>query len=184
MKGRGSFCRAPDGAVLDTDGVLLDSTVPHAAAWKIAFDAFLDQRAPDGRTQPPFDADAEYRRFGDGRSRYGRAAAFLTVRSIHLPRGDPHDGPGCGTVRAVEAHKEEMFVDLLRLEGVTAFNDARPALAARRTSGVPCADGFGFVAGVDRTPPRRTVTLLRDEGADLVVPGLTPLVRSVWGERA
>ncbi len=256
MKGRGSLSRPPDGVVLDTDGVLLDSAVVHAAAWKIAFDACLGQLAPDSGIQPPFDADAEYRRLVDGRTRYDGAAAFLTARGIHLPPGDPHDAPGRGTVWAVAAHKEQEFVDLLRTEGVTAFADARPALAALRTAGVPCAavsasrharaliraaglagllteivdgedaarlglagkpdpalflraaallgthpretavaedalagveaarrGGFGLVVGVDRTTLRRTAALLREQGADLVVPDLTTLVRSVWGER-
>ncbi|MFI1717032.1 HAD family hydrolase [Streptomyces litmocidini] len=256
MDGRGPGSRPPVGLVFDTDGVLLDSAVVHAAAWKAAFDACLDRLAPGSGAQPPFDADAEYRRLVDGRPRYDGAAAFLTSRGLHLPPGEAHDAPGCGTVWAVSALKEREFVDLLRTEGVTAFADARPALAALRTRGVPCAavsasrharaliraagltdllativdgedaarlglagkpdpalflraaallgsrpretavvedalagvlaarrGGFGLVVGVDRTPLRRTADLLREQGADLVVPDLMALVRSVWGER-
>ncbi|MEU7005158.1 HAD-IA family hydrolase [Streptomyces sp. NPDC046332] len=256
MNGRGAGSQPPDGAVFDTDGVLLDSAVVHAAAWKIAFDACLDQLAPGSGTQPPFDPDAEYRLLVDGRSRYDGAAAFLTARGLDLPPGERHDAPGCDTVWAVAARKESAFVDLLRTEGVAAFADARPALAALRTTGVPCAavsasrharaliraaglagllavivdgedaarlglagkpdpalflraaallgtrpretavaedalagveaarrGGFGLVVGVDRTPLRRTAALLREQGAELVVPDLTTLVRSVWGER-
>ncbi|MGW2015142.1 HAD family hydrolase [Streptomyces sp. NPDC001927] len=139
MNGRGRGSRPPEGVVLDTDGVLLDSAVVHAAAWKVAFDACLGELAPGSGTQPPFDADAEYRRLVDGRSRYDGAAAFLSARGLHLPPGEPHDAPGSGTVWAVAAHKEQAFVDLLRTEGVTAFTDARPALAALATAGVPCA---------------------------------------------
>ncbi|MCX5230413.1 HAD family hydrolase [Streptomyces sp. NPDC087219] len=256
MNGRGPDSRPPESVVLDTDGVLLDSAVVHAAAWKIAFDACLDRLAPDNGRQPPFDADAEYRRLVDGRSRYDGAVAFLTARGLHLPPGDPHDAPGCGTVWAVAAHKERAFVDLLRTKGITAFADVGPALMALRTAGVPCAavsasrhartliraaglaglltvivdgedaarlglagkpdpalflraaallgsrpqeaavvedalagveaarsGGFGLVVGVDRTPLGRAAALLREQGADLVVPDLTTLVRSVWGER-
>ncbi|MFE5912544.1 HAD family hydrolase [Streptomyces wedmorensis] len=255
MNGRGRGSAPPEGVVLDTDGVLLDSAVVHAAAWKIAFDACLDRIAPARGTQAPFDADAEYRRLVDGRSRYDGAAAFLTARGLHLPAGEPHDPPGCGTVWGVAAHKEQTFVALLRTGGVRAFADARPALAALRTAGVPCAavsasrharaliraaglagllavimdgediarlalagkpdpalflhaaaalgrrpqetavaedalagveaarrGGFGLVVGVDRTPLRRTADLLRQQGADLVVPDLATWVRSVWGE--
>ncbi|MFI9297138.1 HAD family hydrolase [Streptomyces gardneri] len=139
MNGRGPDTRPPESVVLDTDGVLLDSAVVHAAAWKIAFDACLDRLAPDNGRQPPFDAVAEYRRLVDGRSRYDGAAAFLTARGLHLPPGEPHDAPGHGTVWAVAAHKERAFVELLRTKGVTAFADAGPALTALRTAGVPCA---------------------------------------------
>ncbi|MFF3315881.1 HAD family hydrolase [Streptomyces sp. NPDC003035] len=138
-RGRGPRSGPPHGVVLDTDGVLLDSAVVHAAAWKIAFDACLDTPAPDGGTQPPFDADAEYRRLVDGRSRYDGAAAFLAARGLRLPPGDPRDAPGRGTVWAVAARKEQAFGDVLRSEGVAAFEDARPALAALRAARVPCA---------------------------------------------
>ncbi|MEV5973974.1 HAD-IA family hydrolase [Streptomyces sp. NPDC051921] len=240
--------------VLDTDGVLLDSAGLHAKAWKTALDACLEAVA--GGEQPPFDADAEYRRFVDGRPRYDGAAAFLAARGLGLPAGTPRDPPGCATVWAVAACKEQAFLDLLRTEGVPAFDDAGTALAALRTAGVPCAavsasrharaliraaglsglltvvvdgedaarlglagkpdpalflraalllgsrpqetavaedalagveaarrGGFGLVAGVDRTPVRRAAAPLREQGADLVVPDLTTLVRSVWGER-
>lgn len=255
MNGRGQGTRPPEAIVLDTDGVLLDSAVVHAAAWKTAFDACLDRLAPDSGTQAPFDADAEYRRLVDGRTRYDGAAAFLTARGLDLPPGEPNDAPGCGTVWAVAAHKERAFVDLLRTEGVTAFADVGPALTALRQADVPCAavsasrharaliraaglaalltvivdgedaarlglagkpdpalflraaallgsrpqetavaedalagveaarrGGFGLVVGVDRTLLRRTTALLREQGADLVVPDLTTLVRSVWGD--
>ncbi|MFD4319066.1 HAD family hydrolase [Streptomyces sp. NPDC058548] len=240
--------------VLDTDGVLLDSAGLHAAAWKRALDACLE--AVPGEDQPPFDADAEYRRFVDGRSRYDGAAAFLSARGLRLPTGTPRDSPGSATIWAVAARKEQAFVDLLRDEGVSAFGDSRPALTALRAANVRCAavsasrharvliraaglagllavivdgedadrlglagkpdpalflraaallgrhpqetavaedalagveagrrGGFGRVVGVDRTELRRTAALLRDQGADLVVPDLTTLVRSVWGER-
>ncbi|MFF6772433.1 HAD family hydrolase [Streptomyces sp. NPDC012637] len=123
--------------VLDTDGVLLDSAALHAAAWKTAFDACLEAVA--GEEQPPFDADADYRRFVDGRPRYDGAAAFLAARGLALPEGTPGDPPGRATVWAVAACKERAFTDLLRTEGVAPFADARPALAALRTAGVPCA---------------------------------------------
>ncbi|HEY9368190.1 HAD family hydrolase [Streptomyces sp.] len=240
--------------VLDTDGVLLDSAGLHAAAWKTALDSCLEAVA--GTEQPPFDADAEYRRFVDGRPRYDGAAAFLAARGLGLPAGTPHDPPGCATIWAVAARKEQAFTELLRTKGVAAFDDARPALADLCTAGVSCAavsasrharaliraaglagflavivdgedaarlglagkpdpalflratallgsrlqetavaedalagveaarrGGFGLVVGVDRTPLRRTAAPLRRQGADLVVPDLTTLVRSVWGER-
>ncbi|MFB7368870.1 HAD family hydrolase [Streptomyces sp. NPDC056222] len=131
--------RPPRGVVLDTDGVLLDSAVVHAAAWKTAFDACLAELTPRAGEWVPFDADAEYRRFVDGRSRYDGAEAFLTTRGIRLPPGKPDDPPGCHTVWAVAARKEAAFREALATESVSAFADAEEALVTLRRLRVPCA---------------------------------------------
>ncbi|BAU81424.1 beta-phosphoglucomutase [Streptomyces laurentii] len=47
----------PHAVVFDTDGVLLDSAVVHAAAWKTAFDAFLAEVREARGTPGPPDAD-------------------------------------------------------------------------------------------------------------------------------
>ena len=53
----------------------------HAAAWKRLFDEFLEQRAADtGEAFVPFDIDADYRRYVDGKPRYDGVAAFLVAR--------------------------------------------------------------------------------------------------------
>ncbi|MFG3346047.1 HAD family hydrolase [Streptomyces sp. NPDC048018] len=124
----------PRGVVLDTDGVLLDSAAVHAAAWKAAFDACL---SPGGSA--PFDPDADYRRYVDGRSRYDGAAAFLTARGLRLPVGTPGDPPGCGSVWAVAARKEAAFRDALAARPVLPFADAAVALGTLRELRVPCA---------------------------------------------
>ncbi|MFD8827257.1 HAD family hydrolase [Streptomyces sp. NPDC059605] len=138
MNGRAGSA-PPRGVVLDTDGVLLASATVHAAAWKAAFDACLVEWTPGERSGKPFDADVEYRRFVDGKSRYDGAEAFLTARGISLPPGEPGDPPGCDTVRAVAALKEQEFQDALRRKPVIPFEDAGRALTALRSLGVPCA---------------------------------------------
>ncbi|MFB7865068.1 HAD family hydrolase [Streptomyces sp. NPDC056069] len=129
----------PRGVVLDTDGVLLDSAAVHAAAWKTAFDACLGPSGPGAGGQAPFDPEADYRRYVDGRSRYDGAAAFLTARGVHLPRGAPDDPPGRDSVWAVAARKEAAFRDALAAEPVVPFADAGAALATLRDLDVPCA---------------------------------------------
>ncbi|MFJ2597089.1 HAD family hydrolase [Streptomyces erythrochromogenes] len=128
--------------VLDTDGVLLDSAVLHAAAWKSAFDGCIDAWA-DARTghaaQPPLDAEREYRELVDGKPRLDGALAFLTARGIELPQGDAADPPGCGTAWAVAARKEHAFKEALRAGIVEAFAEVRPALEALRTRRMRCA---------------------------------------------
>lgn len=122
--------------VFDTDGVLLDSAVLHAAAWKTAFDDCLEVWAADGATQQPFDADREYRDLVDGKSRVDGARAFLGARGIDLPPGERGDTPGCGTVRAVAALKEQIFTQNLRSRAVEAFSDVHPALNELKAQGV------------------------------------------------
>lgn len=130
----------PRVIVFDTDGVLLDSASLHAAAWKSAFDGCLEALAVDGGArQPPFDAEGEYRRHVDGRSRYDGAEAFLAARGIALPPGAPDDPPGCATVWAVAARKERAFTDALRTGQVVPFPDVVPALDALRATGLRCA---------------------------------------------
>ncbi|MFM9373587.1 HAD family hydrolase [Streptomyces sp. Da 82-17] len=134
---RGS--RAPRSAVFDTDGVLLDSAVVHARAWKSAFDPCLTRWGGEHSGQPPFDVEAEYRRYVDGRPRYDGAEAFLAARGLALPPGEPGDPPGCDTVWAVAARKEQAFTELLAAGGAPVYADTVPALQALRTAGVPCA---------------------------------------------
>ncbi|WP_282693796.1 HAD-IA family hydrolase [Streptomyces sp. CC208A] len=163
MNGHPTGSGPPHAVVLDTDGVLLDSAAVHAAAWKTAFDACLAERAGEGRRSEPFDADTDYRRFVDGRSRYDGAAAFLAARGIRLPPGSADDRPGCGTVRAVAARKEQAFLDALRTRPVAAFEDARRALTALGSLHVPCA----------------AVSASRHAGALLAAAGLDRLLTAV-----
>src|ERR671933_595487 len=61
-----------DAVVFDMDGVVTETASVHAAAWKRLFDEVLAERG-----QPPFDADAEYRRYVDGKPRYDGVRDFL-----------------------------------------------------------------------------------------------------------
>lgn len=127
--------------VLDTDGVLIDSAAPHAAAWKSASDGCLDAWAAGTghAAQPPFDTEREYRELVDGKPRLDGALAFLTARGIELPAGDAADPPGCGTARAVAVRKERAFTEALRAGAVEAFSEVRPALEVLRAHGMGCA---------------------------------------------
>nr|WSW65815.1 HAD-IA family hydrolase [Streptomyces sp. NBC_00995] len=127
-----SYVRA---VVFDTDGVLLDSASLHAAAWKTAFDRCLEALASGGNRQPSFDASGEYRRLVDGKARFDGARAFLEARGLELPFGHADDPPGCGSVWAVAARKEQAFTQMLRTRAVPAFPDVVPALDALRKNG-------------------------------------------------
>ncbi|MCM1972958.1 HAD family phosphatase [Streptomyces sp. G1] len=127
--------------VFDTDGVLLATADRHAAAWKETFDGCLPEWQPSraGARLRPFDAVREYRDLVDGRSRLDGVRAFLAARAIGLPPGTPEDPPGCATVHAVAARKEEVFSSMLRTDGVRTFEDVRPALRELRQRAIRCA---------------------------------------------
>jgi len=97
-----------DAVLFDLDGVLTRTASVHAAAWKNVFDGFLEGRAAaTGEPFVAFDIDADYRRYVDGKPRYGGVATFLAARSIELPLGTPEDGPGLETVPALGSLKDQ-----------------------------------------------------------------------------
>ncbi|MFI7355352.1 HAD family hydrolase [Streptomyces avidinii] len=127
--------------VFDTDGVLLATADRHAAAWKETFDGCLPEWQPShaGARPRPFDAVREYRDLVDGRARLDGVRAFLAARHIDLPPGMPEDPPGCASVHAVAARKEEVFSAMVRADGVRTFDDVRPALQGLRQKTIRCA---------------------------------------------
>src|SRR5262249_13050454 len=88
-----------EACVFDLDGVLTDSGVLHAWAWSETFDPFLLQLSERlGWHFIPFDRDADYRSYVDGRPRLEGVQAFLTSRGMRLPEGHPDDPAGGETV--------------------------------------------------------------------------------------
>jgi beta-phosphoglucomutase family hydrolase len=114
-----------DAVLFDLDGVLTKTASVHAAAWKRLFDGFLEQRAADvGEPFVPFDIDADYRRYADGKPRYDGVEAFLKSRGIALPLGTPDDGPGAQSVRALGNLKDHYFTQHLEQHGVEPYEAA------------------------------------------------------------
>jgi beta-phosphoglucomutase-like phosphatase (HAD superfamily) len=113
------------------DGVLTKTAEVHAAAWKRVFDGFLAQHAAEtGEVFIPFDMDADYRRYVDGKLREDGVASFLQSRGIELPLGTPEDIPGMQTVRALSKLKDQYFIEHLEQHGVETY---APAVSLVRT---------------------------------------------------
>ncbi len=111
-----------DAVLFDLDGVLTKTANVHAAAWKRLFDAFLEQRFADlGEPFVPFDIDADYRRYVDGKSRYDGVAAFLKSRGIELAVGAPGDGFDVQSIQALGDRKDVYFLEYLKQQGVEAY---------------------------------------------------------------
>ncbi len=104
-----------DAFLFDLDGVLTKTADVHAAAWKRMFDSFLEARAGEtGEPLVPFDIEADYRRYVDGRPRHEGVAAFLEARGIPLPGGSPGDGPEALTVHGLGGRKDGFFMEEMK----------------------------------------------------------------------
>jgi beta-phosphoglucomutase family hydrolase len=129
-----------EAVIFDMDGVVTDTASVHAAAWKHLFDEFLaSHEAALGYDAAPFDADVDYRRYVDGRSREDGVATFLAARGIELPRGNPADPQGRGTVAALAARKNQLFEEAIATGGVRAFPSTVALLTRLRRGGIPTA---------------------------------------------
>jgi beta-phosphoglucomutase family hydrolase len=115
----------PEGVtacLFDLDGVLTQTAVIHAQAWKTMFDEFLQRWASEHGTDfRPFDAVEDYDRYVDGKPRYEGVASFLASRHIELPRGAPDDPPDAQTVDGLGNRKNEIVLKLIRDHGVQPY---------------------------------------------------------------
>jgi beta-phosphoglucomutase family hydrolase len=145
--------------LFDLDGVLTETATLHAAAWKEMFDGFLRRRAAQtGEAPVPFDADADYDEYVDGKPRYDGVRSFLVSRGIELPEGKPSDPPDAETVCGLGNKKNELVLRLMRERGVSAYEGSVRYLeavrrASLRSAVVSSSANAGDVlvaAGIDR----------------------------------
>jgi beta-phosphoglucomutase family hydrolase len=130
----------PDGVrtcLFDLDGVLTKTASVHAAAWKEMFDAYLrDRAARVGEAFVPFDAQADYGEYVDGKPRSDGVRSFLASRGIELPDGDPDDPPTAETISGLGNRKNEIVLRRIREDGVEAYEGSVRYLQAARDAGL------------------------------------------------
>ena len=123
--------------LFDLDGVLTDSAHVHASAWAQVLDEFLlRSTSRTGWHFIPFDADADYRTYIEGRSRLEGIHAFLDSRGIRLPEGrvdDPHDAE---TAQGLAKRKGDALARGLVQRGVTALPGVHRYLDAAGRAGL------------------------------------------------
>jgi beta-phosphoglucomutase family hydrolase len=108
--------------LFDLDGVLTKTAVVHAAAWKQMFDEYLRDRAKrTGDEFVPFDSDADYGEYVDGKPRSDGVRSFLASRGIELPEGDENDPPGAETISGLGNRKNEIVLRMIHEDGVEAY---------------------------------------------------------------
>jgi beta-phosphoglucomutase family hydrolase len=120
--------------LFDLDGVLTKTALVHAAAWKEMFDDFLRKR--DGPNFVPFDPDADYNEYVDGKPRYDGVRSFLASRGIELPEGAPDDPPGAETVTGLGNRKNELVLAKIKREGVERYDGSVRYVEAVRAAGL------------------------------------------------
>jgi len=129
-----------DAVVFDLDGVVTKTASVHAAAWKRLFDDYLKERAArEGNPFQPFDADADYRHYVDGKPRYDGVVSFLRSRGISIPYGEPGDPPERETVCGLGNRKNSYFQEHLTKHGVNVYESTVDLIRGLRANGVKTA---------------------------------------------
>ncbi len=126
-----------DGVLFDLDGVLTDTASIHTACWKRLFDAYLEERAARlGEPFVPFDADADYRHYVDGKPRLDGTRDFLASRGIELPEGEEGEPADSETIRSLSMRKDGFFNEILATDGVEAYPGSVALVRQLREKGV------------------------------------------------
>jgi beta-phosphoglucomutase family hydrolase len=132
----------PDGVaacLFDMDGVVTQTAVVHAAAWKEMFDEFLRTRAKSTGTEfVPFNSH-EYDDYVDGRPRLDGTKSFLESRGIELPEGTPDDAPGKPTLYGLSNRKNDLVLAKIANGGVKVYDGTIRYIHAVREKGIHTA---------------------------------------------
>ncbi len=136
----GLALRLPEGIVaclFDLDGVLTQTAKLHAAAWKEMFDAFLlDQSRQTGEPFRPFEIEADYAPYVDGKLRQDGVRSFLASRGIDLPEGSPDDPATAQTVHGLGTRKNDLVLSLIERDGVEVYEGSVRFVEAVRAAGL------------------------------------------------
>jgi beta-phosphoglucomutase family hydrolase len=126
--------------LFDMDGVVTQTAVVHAAAWKEMFDEFLRKHAESTGTEfVPFDPHADYDAYVDGKPRLDGTRAFLASRGIDLPQGTPDDPPGTPTIYGLSNRKNDLVLAKLAAGGVQVYEGSIRYIRAVRSKGIATA---------------------------------------------
>src|SRR6202035_4210466 len=132
----------PDGVaacLFDMDGVVTQTAIVHAAAWKEMFDEFLRSRAQSTGTEfVPFDSH-EYDAYVDGKPRLDGTRSFLSSRGIDLPEGTPDDPPGTPTLYGLSNRKNDLVLAKIAAGGVQVYEGSIAYIKAVRAHGIRTA---------------------------------------------
>jgi beta-phosphoglucomutase family hydrolase len=131
---------AYDAWLFDMDGVLTKTAAVHAAAWKQAFDEFLQREATRSATAfAPFDIESDYEKYVDGEPREDGVRNFLASRNIKLPEGADGDPGDARSVKGLGNRKNDLVLEVMKRDGVAVFEGATALVSELRRLGVKVA---------------------------------------------
>jgi beta-phosphoglucomutase family hydrolase len=126
--------------LFDMDGVITQTAKVHDAAWKEMFDEFLkDWSGAHNQKFVPFDAEHDYEEYVDGKPRTEGITSFLDSRGIKLPEGQESDKAGTQTVYGLGNRKNDLFLEVLKRDGVQAYDGSVRYVKAAREAGLRTA---------------------------------------------
>ena len=129
-----------DAVLFDLDGVLTSTAKIHSRCWKTMFDAFLSQRAAEGK-EPfrPFDVETDYKLYVDGKPRYEGVRSFLASRHISLADGTPGDLPTASTMCGLGNRKDELVKEAIDRGEVEPYPGSVALVRRLREQGIRTA---------------------------------------------
>lgn len=126
-----------EAVIFDLDGVITQTALVHASAWKKMFDEYLVSREErNGEAFKEFTHAGDYLPYVDGKPRYNGVSSFLESRGIDIPFGDPGDDPKEETVCGLGNRKNIMFNEVLDEEGVEVYQSTVDILYGLKKAGV------------------------------------------------
>jgi len=123
--------------IFDLDGVITNTALVHASAWKKMFDNYLISR--EKRYNEPFREfthSADYLPYLDGKPRYKGVESFLQSRGIDLPYGDPSDDGYKETICGLGNQKNIFFNEVLDEEGVQCYDSTVQLIKDLKQEGI------------------------------------------------
>jgi beta-phosphoglucomutase family hydrolase len=122
--------------IFDLDGVVTDTAKLHTAAWKKAFDDYLQYRSRrDGTPFSEFTLE-DYLTYVDGKPRYDGVKSFLESRDIHLPYGQPENGKADETICGIGNSKNDAFRLVLEKNGADIFETTVSLIRELKKNGI------------------------------------------------
>ena len=126
-----------DSVIFDLDGVVTQTALVHAQAWKEAFDAYLRLREKrDAEPFREFTHEGDYLPYVDGKPRYEGVKSFLESRGIAIAYGDPSDTSDKETICGIGNSKNEQFRKVLKEQGAQVFSSTIDFIKILKSAGI------------------------------------------------